>query len=120
MRKLCLLLTSALMAGMIMGCSSSKTTKAAEGTVPMLDAAGGVPPPAASNGTLPPLPDAVGPHPGIQMQFNVEVPMRDGVKLRADVFTPDGPGPYPVVLTRTPYNKQGAQTSGIIGWCRDF
>jgi len=32
-------------------------------------------------------------------------PARDGVLLAADVYLPDGPGPFPVVLTRTPYNR---------------
>ena len=37
----------------------------------------------------------------------VMVPMRDGVKLAMDVYLPvyRGSGPFPVVLTRTPYNK---------------
>ena len=33
------------------------------------------------------------------------VAMRDGVKLATDVFVPEGKGPWPVILTRTPYNK---------------
>jgi predicted acyl esterase len=33
------------------------------------------------------------------------VPMRDGVKLATNVYLPDGPGPFPVVLSRTPYGK---------------
>src|ERR1700722_14991445 len=66
------------------------------------------------------LPDQPGNHLGVQMQLNVRVPMRDGVSLAADVFTPDGPGPYPVVLTRTPYDKTGAQSSGVIGAQRGF
>ena len=31
--------------------------------------------------------------------------MRDGVKLAADVYLPEGKGPWPVILTRTPYGK---------------
>ena len=38
---------------------------------------------------------------------NVMVPMRDGVKLAADVFRPDAPGRYPVLVTRGPYGKDG-------------
>lgn len=34
---------------------------------------------------------------------NVPVPMRDGVILRADVHRPDGGGPWPVLVFRTPY-----------------
>jgi predicted acyl esterase len=33
------------------------------------------------------------------------IPMRDNVKLAANVFLPAGPGPFPVVLSRTPYIK---------------
>jgi predicted acyl esterase len=33
------------------------------------------------------------------------VPMRDGVKLATHVFLPDGEGPFPAVLSRTPYGK---------------
>ncbi|MFN8060786.1 MAG: CocE/NonD family hydrolase [Vicinamibacterales bacterium] len=37
----------------------------------------------------------------------VMVPMRDGVKLATDVYMPQkqGPGPFPVVMERTPYDK---------------
>ena len=34
-------------------------------------------------------------------------PMRDGVKLAANVYLPSGKGPWPVVLVRTPYLKDG-------------
>ncbi|GAB4340209.1 MAG: CocE/NonD family hydrolase [Candidatus Abyssubacteria bacterium] len=33
------------------------------------------------------------------------IPMRDGVKLAADIYRPDSPGRFPVIVTRTPYNK---------------
>ena len=32
-------------------------------------------------------------------------PAPDGVLLAADVYLPDGPGPFPIILTRTPYNR---------------
>ncbi|HEX4284370.1 MAG TPA: CocE/NonD family hydrolase [Terracidiphilus sp.] len=35
----------------------------------------------------------------------VEMKTRDGVTLRADVYRPGGEGPFPVLLQRTPYNK---------------
>jgi len=41
----------------------------------------------------------------------VMVPMRDGVQLATNIYLPDGDGPWPVVLTRTPYNKNGADRS---------
>jgi len=48
---------------------------------------------------------------------NVMVPMRDGVKLATDIYLParDGKpieGRWPTVLSRTPYNKNGARASG--------
>ena len=33
------------------------------------------------------------------------VAMRDNVKLATDVYLPEGKGPWPVILLRTPYNK---------------
>ena len=49
---------------------------------------------------------------GVEVRYNVMVPMRDGVRLSADIYFPrggdgprDGDGPYPVVLTRTPYDN---------------
>ncbi len=44
---------------------------------------------------------------------HVPVPMRDGTVLRANVFRPAGEGPFPVLLTRTPYGKDVA--SGMLG-----
>jgi hypothetical protein len=40
--------------------------------------------------------------------WDVQVPMRDGVRLSMDVYLPPGGlagGPYPTILKRTPYNK---------------
>jgi putative CocE/NonD family hydrolase len=37
---------------------------------------------------------------------NVEAKMRDGVTLRADIYRPKAEGKYPVLLIRTPYDKQ--------------
>ncbi len=39
------------------------------------------------------------------VEKNIEVPMRDGCVLRADLFRPDTPEKLPVLLNRTPYNK---------------
>lgn len=42
----------------------------------------------------------------------VETAMRDGCVLRGDVWLPDGEGPWPVLLQRTPYRREdvhGAQ-----------
>ena len=43
---------------------------------------------------------------GVRPMYDVRVPMRDGVTLSVDVFLPkDEPGPFPVVLHRTPYDN---------------
>lgn len=39
------------------------------------------------------------------VEFDVPATMRDGVVLRANVYRPGGPGPFPVLLSRTPYGK---------------
>ena len=36
---------------------------------------------------------------------NVMVPMRDGIRLATDVYRPDAPGRFPVLVTRGPYGK---------------
>jgi uncharacterized protein len=40
--------------------------------------------------------------------MNVQVPMRDGVILRADVWLPKAEGRFPTLVYRTPYGKQFA------------
>jgi putative CocE/NonD family hydrolase len=46
-----------------------------------------------------------------QSSQTVMVPMRDGVNLATNIYLPAGDGPWPVVLTRTPYNKNAAAGS---------
>ena len=41
----------------------------------------------------------------VSVENNLAVPMRDGVKLYANVYRPDVSGSFPVVLTRLPYGK---------------
>lgn len=41
------------------------------------------------------------------------VAMRDGVRLAADIHLPEGPGPFPVILERTPYGRHIASRSEI-------
>jgi uncharacterized protein len=41
---------------------------------------------------------------GIRVDNDVMVPMRDGVRLRSDIYIPSGPGPFPVLLCRYPYS----------------
>ena len=60
----------------------------------------------------------------ITQEIDVPVPMRDGTILRADVYRPDAPGAYPVLLCRTPYDKTDQASAGslrggdTLRWCR--
>jgi putative CocE/NonD family hydrolase len=44
---------------------------------------------------------------------DVTVSMRDGVKLRADIYRPDASGTFPVLLQRTPYDKNRGVEFGL-------
>lgn len=48
---------------------------------------------------------------GVDVERDVEVPMRDGTLLRFDVYRPEADGEHPVLLHRTPYDKAFAQTN---------
>jgi putative CocE/NonD family hydrolase len=50
---------------------------------------------------------------GVVVERYVEVTMRDGVKLRADIYRPDAAGKFPVLLQRTPYDKSGGVEFGM-------
>lgn len=54
----------------------------------------------------------------VAVERDVMVPSHDGVRLATDVYRParDGvalPGPFPVLLSRTPYDKTGVRESEI-------
>lgn len=42
----------------------------------------------------------------IVIEKGVAVPMRDGVELVADVYLPEGRGPFPALLHRVPYSRE--------------
>jgi len=46
------------------------------------------------------------------IEHNVAMKSRDGVTLRADIYRPSTDGSYPVLLVRTPYNKDGFAAFG--------
>ena len=48
----------------------------------------------------------------IDKRLNLRVPMRDGVKLSANLFRPAAQGKYPLILVRTPYGKGADIASG--------
>ena len=50
---------------------------------------------------------------GITYESNVPVKMRDDVTLRADIYRPNADGKFPVLLQRTPYNKDGDAGFGL-------
>ena len=54
------------------------------------------------------------------VERNVTMKTRDGVTLKADIYRPAGDGPFPVLLTRTPYNKDGMSPIGRQGAERGF
>ncbi len=56
----------------------------------------------------------------VKFENNVAVVMRDGVTLRADVYRPDAPGKFPVLLERTPYNKYSNIDTGLRGAARGY
>lgn len=47
-----------------------------------------------------------------QEQLGVSIPMRDGVRLAADLYLPRTPDRVPAVLVRTPYSRKTASTAG--------
>src|ERR1700741_1620252 len=42
---------------------------------------------------------------GIVVEKDVDGPMRDGARLKADVFRPDDAGKFPAILNLGPYHK---------------
>src|ERR1017187_7020973 len=44
---------------------------------------------------------------------NVAVVMRDGVTLRADIYRPDDDEAFPVLVQRTPYDKNNGVDFGL-------
>ena len=51
---------------------------------------------------------------------NVPAKMRDGVVLRADIYRPKAEGKFPVLLVRTPYNKDSTRETGLRGARRGY
>jgi uncharacterized protein len=51
------------------------------------------------------LPLAAAPQKPVVKQLHVSVPMRDGVRLSANIFLPSEHGRVPTILVRTPYGK---------------
>ena len=45
-------------------------------------------------------------HANVVVERRVEIPLRDGVVLRATLFRPDAPGRFPAIVHRTPYGQE--------------
>src|SRR5438067_5602467 len=56
----------------------------------------------------------------VAYERNVSVKMRDGVILHADIFRPTADGKFPVLLQRTPYNKDNGVDFGLKGAARGY
>jgi len=56
----------------------------------------------------------------VTVERNVAAKMRDGVTLRADIYRPKEDGKYPVLLVRTPYDKQAISGFGHRGAARGY
>ena len=42
---------------------------------------------------------------GLLIEKDVDIPVRDGARLKADVFRPDDGGKFPAILNLGPYQK---------------
>ncbi len=56
----------------------------------------------------------------VASERDVAVSMRDGVKLRADIYRPDAEGKFPVLLQRTPYDKNRGVEFGLKAAARGY
>lgn len=50
----------------------------------------------------------------VKVERNIEIEMRDGVRLRADLYSPIGEGEFPVLLMRLPYDKSVSEAVGYM------
>jgi putative CocE/NonD family hydrolase len=67
-----------------------------------------------------PAPTTVQTATGVLVEKNAVMKTRDGVTLRADIYRPAADGKYPVLLQRTPYNKDTSAAFGQKGAARGF
>lgn len=56
--------------------------------------------------------------PGVKLEENVYVEMRDGVRIAVDLYHPEKEGRYPVLLSMCPYLKEMQQCHP--GWCHSI
>jgi uncharacterized protein len=56
----------------------------------------------------------------ITLERGVPVKMRDGIILRADIYRPQSAGKFPVLLQRTPYNKDDTAEMAVRAATRGY
>jgi uncharacterized protein len=56
----------------------------------------------------------------ITVEHNATAVMRDGTKLRADIYRPKADGKFPVLLVRTPYDKTNEVEFGVKAAARGY
>jgi uncharacterized protein len=59
-------------------------------------------------------------HYDVAFERDVAVVMRDGTTLRADIYRPKAEGKFPVLLTRTPYDKQDERETAVLAVERGY
>ena len=53
----------------------------------------------------------------LRLASDVMVPMRDGVRLATDIYSPAASaGPWPAILVRNSYNKTFSEWDGVPDW----
>jgi putative CocE/NonD family hydrolase len=57
---------------------------------------------------------------GVTVQHNASTAMRDGTKLRADIYRPNAEGKFSVLLVRTPYDKTNEMEFGVKAATRGY
>ncbi|GAI48883.1 unnamed protein product, partial [marine sediment metagenome] len=53
---------------------------------------------------------------GIKIEKDAPIPMRDGLKLAANIYRPEKPGQYPVIMAFTGFGKDGFWAERHFGW----
>ena len=56
------------------------------------------------------------PNLAMESDYDVSVPMRDGIELRADIHRPVTPGRYPVLVSASPYPRQIQNLGAPLGF----
>jgi uncharacterized protein len=56
----------------------------------------------------------------VTVEHNATAVMRDGTKLRADIYRPKAEGKFPVLLVRTPYDKTQEMELGVRAAARGY